>query len=89
MPLTTTQQTELGQLINHRLKALDVKETAAATRAWFTTFVARIPPEEQETLYDELLEDQIVAVSAQLDQVKIDFDTNVDLLTDKRRPGRV
>ncbi len=90
MALTTTQKTELGQMIHHKLKGFEQSgDDVAATRTWLLTkLLSLLDDMGQETLFDELLEEQITAVDTQRGEVDTNFGANLDLLRDKRRTPR-
>lgn len=90
MALTTTQKTELGQMIHHKLKGFEqTTDDQSVTRIWLLTkLLALLDDAGQETLFDELLEEQITAVDTQRGEVATNFDANLELLRDRRRVER-
>ena len=86
MALTTTQKLELGQLLTHRLRENERNIGGPPSQqAFLDAFLDRLSEADQEAAYDEMLDEQIAAVTKQRDDNATQLNGNLDVLNDKKR----
>ena len=83
MALTATQKLELGSLLVQKLTAKE--ETDSDRDRWLKGFVELLSDADQESTFDELLEELIANLTVKRDTHVSNLDSQLDVLTDKRR----